>query len=150
MGQHENHIDMTKTEQELIPKLEEIPFKKLALNNSLLIIDDTLLLFDNDTTTNAFVFLRDTLTVAQWTNDKQVSKELMVAIKMLLKETSNYRIVNENNTYFFVEGGWIDSNWGKAYSVGDISDGEESFKFDRVQDIDLIRGKPNWYEYYAD
>ena len=150
MGQYENHIDVAKTEQELIPKLKEITFKRLVLNNSLLVIDDTLLLFDDDTTTHAFGFLRDTLRMDQWTNEKQISEELMVAIKMLLNETSNYRAINENDAYFFSEGGWIDSNWGKAYSVDDISDKEESFKFDRVQDIDPIRGKPNWYEYYAD
>jgi len=86
----------------------------------------------------------------EWVSVKNINQEDIVNLKRLMIESNNLKIIKDQDAYFFSEGGWIDSEWGKVFSLKNILDQEDIFKFERVQDIEVIEGKLNWYEYYAD
>ena len=147
---HSTHIDLEKTQQYLIPELEKIDFHKISLSNSLIVVDDTLIVFDSDTTTNPGRWIKTSVKAEEWVKNKKMSCSEFQSLKRLISETENYRIIKEQDTYFFSEGGWIDSNFGKAYSKTDPRESIEEFQFDRVKEIDPITDRNYWYEYYAD
>ena len=124
--------------------------KKIEIGNSLLIVNDTLVLFENDTTSDPKGWISATLTAENWGEKKKMTLSELQELKSLVELTNNYRIIREQKVYFFSEGGWIDSNFGVVYSKTDPRDKIDEFRFDRVQEIDPITGKKYWYEYYAD
>ncbi len=146
--QNKEDINMEKTEK-LIPLLEKFDFSKIELTGNSLVINDTLIRFEHDTT-KIHIFMADSLSLADWCARNSIKPD---TIKLLLKqiiESKNKRIIIENNTYFFSVGGWIDSDYGLAYSTTDITDRKEKFKFDRIQEIRKLGNRKNWYDYYAD
>jgi hypothetical protein len=141
-------IDLDKTEK-LMPLLDRLKFSKIELVDNALIINDTLIKFSRNSS-NLEIYVADSIAVEDWTKTNKIPKDNLMALKDKIRESRNYRITKESNTYFFSEGGWIDSNFGKAYSKSNINNDETSYKFERIQSIKSIKNKPNWYEYYAD
>ena len=147
---YSTHLDLGKTEQYLIPELNKINFHEISLSDSLIVVDDTLIVSDSDTTSNPGRWIKTSVKAEEWVKNKKISYSEFQSLKRLIGETENYRIVKEQATYFFSEGGWIDSNFGKAYSETDPRERIEEFRFDSVQEIDPIDDRERWYEYYAD
>tara|TARA_Y100000385_G_scaffold276770_1_gene322922 strand:+ start:1522 stop:2091 length:570 start_codon:yes stop_codon:yes gene_type:complete len=90
------------------------------------------------------------VSLTEWTNATGFSKTELSNLKRLLTESNNTKIVKENGAFFFMTGSWIDAQWGKVYSKTDISNQEDSFSFGRVQEIEPIKDRPNWFDYYVD
>ena len=145
----DENIDIEKTEK-LIPLLERLDFSKLELKDGRLIINDTLIKFDSDTSKNRDIFIADSTSAEMWTKSHKLSTEKLEILKNRILESKNNRINKEDDIYFFSEGGWIDSNYGKAYSKSIINNNKKNYKFNRIQSINPIKEKPNWYIYYAD
>lgn len=142
-------IDLAKSEK-LVPLLNRIDFFKIELRDGLLTIDDTLIRFDADTSNKFNYWIAGSVTAYEWTQNHNLNLDTLTNLKIKINESGNYKIIKELDTYFFSEGGWIDSNYGKAYSKINISKNKEKFKFDRLQSIDPISIRRNWYDYYAD
>jgi hypothetical protein len=142
-------IDIDKSEK-LIPLLNQLNISKIEIKKEKLILNDTLINFDTDKTKKIDCWVADTINVMEWIQIHNWKLETITSLKILLKESNNYRIVKENDAYFFSEGGWIDSNYGKAYSKSNLTKGKKIFTIGRLKSIDPIKDKLNWYEYYAD
>ena len=146
--QNKEVINMEKTEK-LIPLLEKFDFSKIELTGNSLVINDTLIRFENDTT-KINIFVADSLSLVDWSARNSINQDTVKLLLTRIRESRNKRIIKENNTYFFSEGGWIDSDFGKAYSTTNITDKMDKFKFDRIREIRRLENKKNWYDYYAD
>ena len=144
-----DQIDLKKTEN-LIPILNQFDFNKIELRDEQFVINDTLIKFDTDISKNIDFWVKDSTTALNWIQKHNYVLDSLITLRHQIKESKNYQIIKERDVYFFSEGGWIDSNYGKAYSKINIIKAEAKFKFDRVQSIKAINGRPNWYEYFAD
>ena len=144
-------IDINKSEK-IIEYFSKYSINKLFLYQEHLIINDTLIKFNNSTNDSVQSLLWTTfqMDLNEWVSVKNINQEDIVNLKRLMIESNNLKIIKDQDAYFFSEGGWIDSEWGKVFSLKNILDQEDIFKFERVQDIEVIEGKLNWYEYYAD
>lgn len=141
-------IDLEKSEQ-LIESIDHLNIKSLVLSDQNLIIDDTLIVMNPDSL-NSPIFYRHQMSLEEWESKKRLPKETLTKVLHLMNESSNNRIVKENKAYFFNEGGWIDSDFGKVYSKQELEGKAKDFKFGRVQEIKPFGEKQNWYVYYAD
>ena len=142
-------IDINKTEK-LITLLDQIKFSEIHIAGRQLIVDETLVKLDSTDTSSVNGYTSDTVELSEWCVKKLYLQDSIVKIHNLIIDSRNHHIIKDNGVYFFVEDGWIDSNWGKAYSLTDITNKADSFKFDRVKSIDKIKTRNNWYNYYAD
>ena len=88
--------------------------------------------------------------LTDWVETKNQNKDSLIVLRDLMINSSNKRIIKDNESYFFNEGGWIDSDFGKVFSESDITGKLDKFKFDRVKEIEPIPNLENWYTYYAD
>ena len=70
ISEYENQINTDKTGRELTPAPGQLDFEKINLSNGLLITDDTLVLFKNDTASNSSVWIDDTLAASEWTEKR--------------------------------------------------------------------------------
>jgi hypothetical protein len=94
---------------------------------------------------------RDSIvTTSDWIYATGFKETDLSNLKRLLKESNNIKIIKDNESFFFMTGSWIDAQWGKVYSKTDISNKKDSFKFERVQEIEPIKDQPNWFDYYID
>ena len=151
IDQTERKIDLQKSE-EIIPLMEELSIDRLELREGNLVINDTLLL-SSSPNINSLTDSRWTahqMRIEEWIENKRIKQETMTDLNNLMTNSKNLRIIKEREVYFFNEGSWIDADWGKAYSIHNISSQKPDYLFDKVQEIKAINDQPNWYEYYAD
>jgi len=141
-------IGLEKSEK-IIGYIDQLNIRSLILNDQNLIINDTLVLLNPDSLKNP-MFHQHQMSLAEWESEKGVPKSTLTKVLTLMNESSNKKIVKERNAYFFSEGGWIDSEYGKIYSRQRLEGKEKEFGFDRVQEIKPFGGRMNWYVYYAD
>ena len=136
----------------IIDDMNKYSFDKVFMDsNNYLIINDTLLLPDTVGVDSVkTIWTAHRLSLKDYAKDRNIQSIALDKFKNLMIISNNKRIIKEQNSYFFNEGGWIDSDFGKVFSKSKIEDKEKDFKFDRVQEIKAILDKPNWYEYYAD
>ena len=145
---HVREIDLEKSEQ-LIEYIDHLSIESLVLSDQNLIINDTLILINPDSLNNP-VFHRHQMSLEEWESKKRLPKGTLAKVLNLMNESSNKSIVKENKAYFFNEGGWIDSEFGKVYSKQELVGKAKDFKFERVQEIKPFGKKQSWYVYYAD
>lgn len=94
--------------------------------------------------------IHECLHETQWVELSIMTKSDLVAIKELLKESNNVKVISDQGAFFFMTGSWIDAQWGKVYSTSDIIGKEGVFEFEGVKEITPIEDFSNWFEYYAD
>ncbi|MFD0975357.1 hypothetical protein [Salinimicrobium gaetbulicola] len=147
----ERKIDLQQSE-EIILMMEEFSIDRLELREGNLIINDTLLLSNSSSVYSSTDprWTAHQMKIEEWIKNKKIKQETLTALFSLMTNSKNQRIVKEREVYFFNEGSWIDADWGKAYSIHNISSKKPDFSFDNVQEIKTIDDRPNWYEYYAD
>ena len=147
----EREIDLPKSEQ-IIPYLENLSINRLELYEDNLIVNDTLVQFNSSSadSINNSRWTAHGMTMDEWVEKKEITPESLTDLKKLMMSSKNLRVVREKEDYFFSEGSWIDADWGKAYSIQEISSKHSDFTFDQIREIKAISNRPNWYEYYAD
>lgn len=144
-------IDIDKS-MLIIEKMEHLQIHRLTLNYNDLIINDTLIYLDSiakDTISNR-PWTKAQIDIGDWIILKKQHKDSLIILRDLMKNSANKRIIKDNESFFFNEGGWIDSDFGKVYSKTNITDQLDKFTFDRVKEIEPIPNLKNWYTYYAD
>src|SRR5690606_7461834 len=147
----EREIDLQKSEQ-IIPYMENLFIDRLELYEDNLIVNDTLVQFNSSPadSINSSRWTAHQMSIYEWVLKREISSESMTDLKKLMMSSKNLRVVREKEVYFFSEGSWIDADWGKAYSIHDISSKHSDFTFDQIQEIKAISNRRNWFEYYAD
>jgi hypothetical protein len=148
---NERQIDFEKS-VELAKYMGDFSINQLAIHRSgFLKVDNYVILPDSVDKDSIEIGLNDSLIhQIDWLKTSDLTKKKLNEIKRLLIDSNNEKINYENGAYFFMTGGWIDAQWGKVYSISDISDKEDFFKFERIKDIDPIENKQNWFDYYID
>lgn len=141
-------IDLEMSEQ-IIDYVDQLNISSIVLNDQNLIVNDTLILLNPDSLTRP-LFHEHQISVEDWESRRKVPAGTMEKVLSLINTSSNNRIVKEKEAYFFNEGGWIDSNFGKVYSKHHLTGREKEFKFDRVQELEPLGEIENWYTYKAD
>jgi hypothetical protein len=132
------NIDFSEI-QKLIPVLTSLSFKKIYVRPNELFLDD-------------FLVMSIDSSGHQKDSDGNLvkGKESFSRIHSVLAKNGVSRVYFENDVFFFVDGGWIDSQWGLAYSERNLIGTESDFNFDRVQELEVIGLDSNWYYFYAD
>ncbi|WP_299991010.1 hypothetical protein [uncultured Pontibacter sp.] len=141
-------IDLEKSEH-IIDYVDQLNLSTLVLNDQNLIINYTLILINPDSLKRP-LFHKYQVSMEEWELKREVPAGTLENLLSLLNESGNNRVVKEKEAYFFKEGGWIDSDFGKVYSKQQLTGKAKDFKFDRVQEIKPIGDRENWYVYYAD
>jgi hypothetical protein len=149
---YDNSIDLDKSESILIPTMSQLGIWKLELTSTdLLVINDTLILMDKDTSSDPQIWVADTLEVNEWTAIHGYADSVLIDLKNDIVATNNYRIIRDNESFFFSEGGFIDSNYGKAFIKGSNPTKDiDKYQFDRIKSFKKVDNYNNWYVYFAD
>lgn len=126
--------------QKMIPVLTSLSFKEIYVRQDGLLLDDFLMLSIDSSGHQKIV--SDSVYFS--------GKESFSRIHYLLVKNGINRLYFDNDAYFFVYGGWIDAQWGLAYSERSLIGKESVFTFDRIQEFEVIEEDFNWYYFYAD